>query len=720
MENDSDHCNAYNQGLLITFVLFPFRFVDNIDNMQWTIFMVFFTLVGKSLSGQSCPAPANSGCTCVDGPPDSTGRVINCRDAGLTSIPVFTPSDEVFLELTFSNIQPPSVYCDRCNKITVVPDNAFQGIKFKALDLSRNSVTDFKTGAFAGLEDYLEELVIQGSSSAPVPYTAISRLRKLKKLSLSHFSQSIIGRDSTDIQSLMNLETLEFKNMNTEFIQSDAFKDRVPMLKRLVLENLKIRTFPVAGIAELTSLEHLSAVNLQIKEIPYQAFASLHNLQELVLSHNGLTTLRSGCFDGIQDTLRYLGLHINNLDESSVGAIASERWDRLEQLNLGHNNIKVIPNGLFYNMRSLVYLNIDSNWLTKIESEDFQGLDSLQFLDVSYNNLQAIEDGAFLKTPKLQELDIRGENTNTPGNKATFLLTERSVQGLDHLERLILADTLTDEAALWGALKRLTDLQVLKLGGTGITEIPDFQFENNAQLKYLVVDNNKLTKLTEQQLYGLTDNLVSLNIGNNQISELDECALNKFTKLEMLYINNLPLHCDCKLLWLHDWLNELKIKQDIKFYLIRAVCNTPSLLANTNLLSVNRSHLVCDSSYTPKKCNDFTPPPSQTTTPVLPIEPVTRSSLADGIFSFEKISESSSTVRFEWRVTDPDKIVKYVMDYQLLRTFQWQSVEVPRTALSFEKENLRKNSNYLFCLTVVPDGRSAGPGQKQYPTLRGG
>ncbi|XP_062602148.1 leucine-rich repeat-containing protein 70-like [Saccostrea cucullata] len=665
-----------------------------------SLIILSLVLVFKSCLGQSCPAPANSGCTCDEGPPGSSERVINCRDAGLSSIPVFSPSDEVFLEVTFSNTQSPSPSCSRCNKITTVPANAFQGLKFKVLDLSKNSVSSFDNNAFAGLEDYMEELTIQGSSSA-VPYTAISRLRKLKKLSLSHFSQSIIGRDNTDLQSLVNLETLEFKNMDTEFIQSDAFKDRVPMLKKLVLEALKIRTFPVAGIAELTSLEHLSAVYLEIKEIPYQALASLHNLQELVLSHNGLTTLRSGCFDGIQDSLRYLGLHINNLDESSVGAIASERWDKLEQLNLGHNNMKVIPSGLFYNMRSLVYLNIDSNWLTKIGSEDFQGLDSLQFLDASYNNLVEIEDGAFMKTPRLQELDLRGENTNIPQNTAIFQLNTKSVQGLDNLERLILADTVLDETTLWSALKRLTNLQVLKLGGTGITEIPDFQFENNQHLKYLMVENNKLTKLTEQQMYGLTDNLVSLSIGNNQIRELDECALNKFTKLEMLYINNLPLHCDCKILWLYDWLNELRIKNDIKYFLIRAICSTPTPLAGRNLVTVNRTKLVCESSYTPKRCNDFTTPPSITTTVSPSVPPVTKKSPTNNVFSFERITESSSTVKFEWKVSDPEKIDKYFLEYQLLRTFQWNKVDVPRTALSFEKENLQKNSNYLFCLTVV-------------------
>lgn len=89
-------------------------------------------------------------------------------------------------------------------------------------------------------------------------------------------------------------------------------------------------------------------------------------------------------------------------------------------------------------------------------------------------------------------------------------------------------------------------------------------------------------------MYGLIDILVNLNIGNNQIIELDECVFNKFIKLEMLYINNFFLYCDCKIIWLYDWLNELRIKNDIKYYLIRVICIMLVLLFNKILFSVNR------------------------------------------------------------------------------------------------------------------------------------
>lgn len=149
-------------------------------------------------------------------------------------------------------------------------------------------------------------------------------------------------------------------------------------------------------------------------------------------------------------------------------------------------------------------------------------------------------------------------------------------------------------------------------------------------------------------MYGLIDILVNLNIGNNQIIELDECVFNKFIKLEMLYINNFFLYCDCKIIWLYNWLNELRIKNDIKYYLIRVICITLVLLFNKILFSVNRFELMCNSSYIFKRCNDFILLLFEIIFMFVFFEFVMKIFLVDRIFSFEKIFELSFMVRFEW------------------------------------------------------------------------
>lgn len=149
-------------------------------------------------------------------------------------------------------------------------------------------------------------------------------------------------------------------------------------------------------------------------------------------------------------------------------------------------------------------------------------------------------------------------------------------------------------------------------------------------------------------MYGLIDILVNLNIGNNKIIELDECVFNKFIKLEMLYINNFFLYCDCKIIWLYDWLNELRIKNDIKYYLIRVICIMLVLLFNKVLFSVNRFELMCNSSYIFKRCNDFILLLFEIIFIFVFFEFVMKIFLVDRIFSFEKIFELSFMVRFEW------------------------------------------------------------------------
>lgn len=149
-------------------------------------------------------------------------------------------------------------------------------------------------------------------------------------------------------------------------------------------------------------------------------------------------------------------------------------------------------------------------------------------------------------------------------------------------------------------------------------------------------------------MYGLIDILVNLNIGNNQIIELDKCVFNKFIKLEMLYINNFFLYCDCKIIWLYDWLNELRIKNDIKYYLIRVICIMLVLLFNKVLFSVNRFELMCNSSYIFKRCNDFILLLFEIIFIFVFFEFVMKIFLVDRIFSFEKIFELSFMVRFEW------------------------------------------------------------------------
>lgn len=652
--------------------------------------------------GQECPTTQ---CRCEKGPPGK-GRIINCRDRSLRAIPKFKPSSELFYELTFSNSYDPLVTrtpCnERCNNITYIQARAFEGLRVKVIDFDTNNLLQVSDSAFVGVENSLEEISLQGAgypSSMSPPYNALSRLTNLKSLSLKRFRQGTLDRDSAQFDRLINLETLKFKYMDITYITADAFRHRLPKLKRLELMFLPLRVFPKEGLKPLTSLEHLTAVHLELNQIPYEAFATLTNLRELDLSHNRINYFELNCFTNVHNNLEYLGLHLNDLDDEKFGPLASVNWPRLEQLNLGHNKLKRIPDGLFFNMNSVTYVNLDTNEITYINDTNFLGLNSLKILDLSYNLLSTISPGAFRHTPNLQEMDLRGENLK---NDQRFVLTPNSISGLEgSLRKLFLTDTIAVEHDLWQAVSKLQKLNVLELGNTGITFIPSFQFVNNKELSYIMLERNGISTITQEMFHGLEDRLVSLNIQHNSIQTVSSCVFQNFTQLQMLYLSSNPIHCDCRLNWLHDWITTESAKDPFFVFMMNAVCQTPKNLNKRDLYLVPREDLRCDPSYEPEACKDL----SSVTVPTA--QPTTTSSgsgseESEQNFRFTRIAETTDAIELTWLFLNVNEVADYSLEYQKLgKISHITQVEIPnKYQTSYSLNGLSQNTQYLVCVRV--------------------
>ncbi|KAK3095585.1 hypothetical protein FSP39_016351, partial [Pinctada imbricata] len=641
-----------------------------------------------------CPVPRGVRCNCESGPPGK-GRIINCRDGRFRSIPAFLPSNEVFYELTFSNsFDPMAGNCVSCNRINTIPANAFSGIKFQALDISRNPMKEVSDSAFNGLESVLTNIIIEGDKVMAPPYNAFSRLQNLRSLSLRRFAQGVIRRDNTNVDPLINLETLEMKQMDVEEIKPDAFVNRLPSLKKLVLEYLPMKFFPTEGLKALRMLEHLSAIYVDLTTVPTGAFQNFTNLKELILSHNKISKLEPDCFNGIQDTLEYLGLQLNALTTARVQELAGYRWSKLEQLNLGHNSMVDIPRGLFYNMRKLAYLQLDSNRISRINQHDFQGLQNLIFLDLSYNKLEGIDQGTFMNTPILRELDLRGENTLTRAR--VFNLDAYSLMGLSQsLEKLVLTDSVLDEQKLWSALKRLKNVVVLELGGTGLTDIPDLQFIYNKKLKYLMLENNNLTSISQMKLAGLEDTVVNINLQRNKVQQIEKCAFGQLKALQTLYLGGNPLKCDCSALWLHEWIEEQKAKDPFIEILTNANCDDGKAL--TSLTKQN----LCPYDVVDDTCIEYSEITTPYTDPTTTAPIITAAPPVTGKnFRFRQIIEQANSVEIYWSFESPHEVDTLVMEHQNMEKQFLVAQDLPHGALSFKATGLERNSRHLFCLKV--------------------
>ncbi|OWF49469.1 carboxypeptidase N subunit 2-like [Mizuhopecten yessoensis] len=655
--------------------------------------LVLVTGIAAILAQQQCPSDL---CRCERGHPGK-GRIINCRSRSLSRVPDFRASDELFYELTLANQDN----CDRCNNITIIPASAFRGLKISVLRID-NVLLDFVSHqAFKGLLMSLEEISLQGNGRHPPPYRALSTLRNLKKLTLKGFQQNSITRVNADFSRLSNLQELVLKNMDISYITKDAFQDRLPNLKKLRMEYLQLGNLPVSGLMPLKNLEELYAVYVNLRRIPFGAFSSFKKLKVLDLSHNAIRDLVPDCFEGIEHSLEYLGLHLNQLDAGNIGPLASPTWRKLTQLNIGHNYLTRLPLGLFFNMRSLEYLNLDSNEIISLQPGSLQGLQNLTYLDFSGNMISSLVPGMFLHTPRLTELDLSGENTRE------FNLTSEGLHGLEEtLKKLYLKSTPVAESEMWRAIRNLRQIHTLQLDSTGLTEIPDFQFTHNTHLEELKLQQNLFSRLNEKTFYGLSQSLKVLYLQGNQFRTLGRCVLQHLTSLDTLYLGRNPLDCDCRHRFLRQWIIDRIADDFLNEFIIESYCNTPGKYMNRALWEIPEEELVCDSAHEEGVCENITTvSPQQTTRQTTPDPFVTlRPHTGNGssMFRFTKIIETDNGINLEW--TSEDEIeTGFSLEYQLLgQTSKIRTENLHKSTRNFLISGLDTNCHYLLCLRVKP------------------
>ncbi|VDH91816.1 Hypothetical predicted protein [Mytilus galloprovincialis] len=655
-------------------------------------------------------------CTCLDAQPPSNERIIDCREKGLLIVPTINATDEIFQELTLSNA--PESNCRgsspqaKCNRILHISSNTFAGLKVRKLDFSQNYLGSVANDSFSGLEQYLTELILEGDDVNRVPFYSLTTLTKLKSLTLERFTLDNNGI-SFFPQEFTDLETLVLHTLQMQFISQSSVTDKLRNLKRLeILDNPDFTSFPVSAIRQLTTLEHIRFVKNGISTFQYtaNAFESLNKLIELDLSHNFISTLQSGCFDYLYDKLEYLGLHLNNLNGQSLATLKEKTWTKLQQLILDSNPINSIETtNLFKTMPHLANLNLQQTQLTRIGQNDFVGLSNLQFLHLSGNDITHIDPGTFNNTPSLKELYL--DSVGKSDDKLSF--SKDTAEGLQNLLRIDFKLSHIEPIAFWDSLKVMTNLQHIYLENNGLSNIPDLTFQYHTHMKSLEIANNGLTELTQAQIHGLGNTLTSLQLTGNNIALIDKCVIEELSMLENLYLDQNPMHCDCKLTKLYEWAKLQESSNSIFGHILRAVCSTPQNLNNRLLTKLSPSDLVCQPGTQPTQCQTFTTSTTSTTTPSTTTVPLPVISLSVG-------ERNELYLSLSWNVLNADQLSKFFITHQQLGTSETND---PTEVDSNQRQwtlNLDYDKDYSICIkakttdnrVTVPDCKNSLGGIK--------
>ncbi|KAL3874289.1 hypothetical protein ACJMK2_037328 [Sinanodonta woodiana] len=579
--------------------------MKNMKRHLWcAIVTIIICEIVNSLAQSGCISPAIE-CICQQ---KGNTFIINCRDKKLTQIPIFNKTNTEYDELTFGSPLTDTTMCSVCNKITSIPPRAFENIRVKRIDLTSNALTIISNDSFAGVEIYLKELLLQGNETKELNYAALKNLTGLTTLHLEKFQQTTLN-SSNIFGYLQNLESLKLKTFKRlSVIESSAFKNKVSKLKTLWLEGLPLVVYPAGAILNIPSLQSLNVINTQVKKLYSQSFRDLRSLKDLDLSHNLIDSIDNDTFAGITDTLLFLNLAVNRLGyntnkKESLHFLSSQHWTDLEQLSLAYNKLDTIPDGPFRNMPKLAYLALKSCQLSFISNGLLQGLQNLHTLDVSENRITQISSNAFVHTPQLKKLRLDRQHKESIKDLVLNFPPTAVEPIRASLTHLNVEHNRVNVSQIWEIIELLTNLEELKLQNTNLVAVPDFVFRYHTQLQILDLSENQISSLDQKSFHGLKDTLTSLSLSDNNLTTIDECVLQNFSKLNHLYLANNLWNCDCDLLWLYDWI-EMSAEPGIE-YIVECVCHSPPSLRENLLQTVNRSHLSCTPAHIPHTCPDY-------------------------------------------------------------------------------------------------------------------
>uniref|UniRef100_A0A8C9S7W3 Leucine rich repeats and immunoglobulin like domains 2 n=1 Tax=Scleropages formosus TaxID=113540 RepID=A0A8C9S7W3_SCLFO len=283
----------------------------------------------------------------------------------LTTIP--------FLGDVTANITVLSLVHNRISEL--ITEQLHPYISLESLDLSSNSISEIRTGAFPPLQ--------------------------LKFLNLSNNKVSTLEPGCFDNIS-STLVGLKLNRNRIVFLPNKVFK--LPQLQFLELKRNKIKVVDSLTFKGLDSLRLLKMQRNGITKLMDGAFFGLNNMEELELEHNNLTEVNKGWLYGLR-TLRVLRVSQNTI--SSVRTDAWEFCQKLEELDLSYNHLTRLEETAFSGLGLLETLNLGENSISHLGEGVFGGLVNLHTLDIRNNEISwAIEDsvGVFVGMKKLNNL----------------------------------------------------------------------------------------------------------------------------------------------------------------------------------------------------------------------------------------------------------------------------------------------------------------------------
>ncbi|XP_053190532.1 leucine-rich repeat and immunoglobulin-like domain-containing nogo receptor-interacting protein 1 [Scomber japonicus] len=311
------------------------------------------------------------------------------------------------------------------------------------------------------------------------------------------------------------------------------------------------------GLPQDTKL--LNLTHNIIKTLVHEQFQTLTHLLDLDLSDNFLAIIEVEAFLGLHSLLT-LRLAHNHLKIIPVGAFAG--LSKLQLLDISDNKILVVLDFTFHDLASLQFIKAEENDLVFISHQAFTGLTSLQELHLDACNLTAVPTEALTQLSGLRSFYFHRLGLNS--------LPNYSFRHLVRLKELFISHCPWLETLSGNSLFGL-NLTSLTITHCNLSTVPYIPLHHLVYLVYLDLSFNPITyihamlgdllRLQEFHLVGGSLLRIELgafrglarfrllNVSRNLLTTLEKRVFHSLDTLESLGLDNNPLACDCRLLW---------------------------------------------------------------------------------------------------------------------------------------------------------------------------
>lgn len=426
-------------------------------------------------------------------------------------------------------------------------------------------LTALKCDAFSFYDCYYDEATYHAEYVCGVKQGENFARRTLDYLYCNNYSTGIKRN---------NIQIVSFSGCKTNQIDGDFLEVfaglRVFNISFVELENLHSVCF-----RKNKYLEQIIASHNHLSNIADDLFSYTTELTALDFSHNRITQLDPFVFDNASK-LTTINFSFNLIEALQRRLFSNLR--ELEVLDLGNNRIAIIENDLLIHNKKLTRLNFNNNHVKRIECKFLATLVESQSLNIFLNTLESF-DASCVNGAKYIDLNINiSPNESTTALKISegkfdWIFSNADFAKLRHLnlsntrmENIITIiqsaskqlETLDLSNNFVGKLNEstfqsFTNLRNLYLKRANLSNFQFATFYHQRNLKVLDISYNNLIKIDFYLFLRNFQNLISLNLEGNDLTEIDSVTRSHFPMLSILAISKNNFSCDYLVRFLLKW-----------------------------------------------------------------------------------------------------------------------------------------------------------------------